>query len=295
MAKCKHCGKHGLFLKLTDGLCQNCYSTALMEKEQAEIKAKAEKDLAELNEKAERLKYQIADNEALYEKIKTEAKTDALKEAETERADILEKNRTLNLQIAASQEKLSASQEQETKLQKQVATVTRKLQRGRELVKAIQHVQDQYDSGARPSHIEGVLSETEDFLQPTVQLDPQCLDMRELRKWYRQNEKAIQDCLEKYKSRYTTKANIAIYRLMCIAMAAALQHILLNMRFGKLEEALASVAKMTDKYLQIAAVGIQIIAPTVKRFVGEIDYYYQESVKIEYEYYVKKELAKDEQ
>lgn len=109
MAKCKHCGKHGLFLKLTDGLCQNCYSTALMEKEQAEIKAKAEKDLAELNEKAERLKYQITDNEALYEKIKTEAKTDALKEAETERADILEKNRTLNLQIAASQEKLSAS------------------------------------------------------------------------------------------------------------------------------------------------------------------------------------------
>lgn len=295
MAKCKHCGKHGLFLKLTDGLCQNCYSTALMEKEQAEIKAKAEKDLAELNEKAERLKYQIADNEALYEKIKTEAKTDALKEAETERADILEKNRTLNLQIAASQEKLSASQEQETKLQKQVATVTRKLQRGRELVKAIQHVQDQYDSGARPSHIEGVLSETEDFLQPTVQLDPQCLDMRELRKWYRQNEKAIQDCLEKYKSRYTTKANIAIYRLMCIAMAAELQNILLNMRFGKLDDALASVAKMTDKYLQIAADGNQSIAPTVKRFVGEIDYYYQEAVKIEYEYYVKKERAKEEQ
>lgn len=295
MAKCKHCGKHGLFLKLTDGLCQNCYSTALMEKEQAEIKAKAEKDLAELNEKAERLKYQITDNEALYEKIKTEAKTDALKEAETERADILEKNRTLNLQIAASQEKLSASQEEETKLQKQVATVTRKLQRGRELVKAIQHVQDQYDSGARPSHIEGVLSETEDFLQPTVQLEPQCLDMWELRKRYRQNEKAIQDCLEKYKSRYTTKANIVIYRLMCIAMAAELQNILLHMRFGKLDDALASVAKMTDKYLQIAADGNQSIAPTVKRFIGEIDYYYQEAVKIEYEYYVKKERAKEEQ
>ena len=119
--------------------------------------------------------------------------------------------------------------------------------------------------------------------------------MWELRKRYRQNEKAIQDCLEKYKSRYTTKANIVIYRLMCIAMAAELQNILLHMRFGKLDDALASVAKMTDKYLQIAADGNQSIAPTVKRFIGEIDYYYQEAVKIEYEYYVKKERAKEEQ
>ena len=37
MAKCSHCGQSGFFLKLTDGLCPNCYSTALMEKEQAEI------------------------------------------------------------------------------------------------------------------------------------------------------------------------------------------------------------------------------------------------------------------
>ena len=113
------------------------------------------------------------------------------------------------------------------------------------------------------------------------------MDMWELRKRYRQNEKAIQDCLEKYKSRYTTKANIVIYRLMCIAMAAELQNILLHMRFGKLDDALASVAKMTDKYLQIAADGNQSIAPTVKRFIGEIDYYYQEAVKIEYEYYAR--------
>ena len=34
---------------------------------------------------------------------------------------------------------------------------------------------------------------------------------------------------------------------------------------------------------------------TVKKFIGELDYYFQEAVKIEYEYYVQKERAKEEQ
>jgi hypothetical protein len=67
------------------------------------------------------------------------------------------------------------------------------------------------------------------------------------------------------------------------------------MSYGKLEDCLSLVTKMTDKYLQIAIDGNQSIAPTVRRFIGEIDYYYQEAVKIEYEYYVKKERAKEEQ
>lgn len=80
MATCTHCGRSGFFLKLTDGLCDNCRSTALMEQEQAEIKAKAEKDLAELNEKSESLKAQLADQEALYQKLETQAREEALKD-----------------------------------------------------------------------------------------------------------------------------------------------------------------------------------------------------------------------
>ena len=295
MAKCKRCGKSGLFLKLTDGLCKNCCSIVLVEKEQAEIKAKAEEELAALKKQQDDLRQELADQNALYQKIESEAKAEAMKEAEAEQAVLLEQRHELNVQIAETQQKLSAAQEEEVKLEKQIATVSRKLQHGRELVKSIQHVVDQYDSGIRPVQTQALSEQAEAFLTPTVQLDPQCLDMRELRKRYRQNEKAIQECLDRYKSRYTTKANIAIYRLMCIAMAAELQNILISLRYGKLDDALAAVSKMTDKYLQIAAEGNQSIAPTVKRFIGEIDYFYQEAVKIEYEYYVKKERAKEEQ
>ena len=39
MAKCKRCGRKGFFLRLTDGLCDNCRSTVKMEEEQAKIQA----------------------------------------------------------------------------------------------------------------------------------------------------------------------------------------------------------------------------------------------------------------
>lgn len=132
-------------------------------------------------------------------------------------------------------------------------------------------------------------------MKPTVTLNLQCLDMRELRKRYRQNEKNIEKTLEKYKSRYTTKTNMTIYRLMVIALSAELQNVLHNISYGKLEDALQDIKTITQKYYDIATDGNQNIAPTMKKFIGEIDYYFQEAVKIEYEYYVQKERAREEQ
>ena len=123
-------------------------------------------------------------------------------------------------------------------------------------------------------------------MSPTVTLTLQCLDMKDLRKRYKENEKNIQATFEKYKDRYTTKANITIYRLMVIALSAELQNVLNNVGFGKLDDALNDIKTITNKYYVIAADGNQSIAPTVKKFIGELDYYFQEAVKIEYEYSV---------
>ena len=140
-----------------------------------------------------------------------------------------------------------------------------------------------------------MLQEADELMKPTVTLTLQCLDMRELRKRYKENEKNIQATFEKYKDRYTTKANITIYRLMVMALSAELQNVLNNISFGKLEDALNDIKAITTKYYAITADGNQSIAPTVKRFIGELDYFFQEAVKIEYEYYVQKERAKEEQ
>lgn len=82
---------------------------------------------------------------------------------------------------------------------------------------------------------------------------------------------------------------------MTIALKAELQNILYNLKYDKLEVSENSVKEMTSKYMAIAVDGNQSIAPTMKKFIGEIEYLFIEAVKIEYEYYVQKERIKEEQ
>lgn len=121
------------------------------------------------------------------------------------------------------------------------------------------------------------------------------MDIKELQKAYRENDKAINKVLDAYSVRYTTKSNQAIYQLMVIALRAELQNILYNLRYEKLDRAIDDVKQITAKYLKIAGAGNQSIAGTLTKFIGEIEYLFMSAVKIEYNYYVKKEQAKQEQ
>ena len=284
MAKCSRCGRKGFFLKLTNGLCDNCASTARMEEEQARI----QEDITKLKE-------ELADQTALYNKIKAEAVDAALVEAREKESVLLTELRQVKGDVDQATSHLQELTEKQEKAEKTTASAERKLLRCRELIKAIQHAGELFDLSADDSSVDKIISETEDLLSPTITLDLQCLSMRDLRKRYRQNEKNIQATFEKYKSRYTTKANITIYRLMVIALSAELQNVLHSISYGKLDDSLNSIKTITNKYYVIATDGNQNIAPTVKKFIGELDYYFQEAVRIEYEYYVQKERAREEQ
>lgn len=122
-----------------------------------------------------------------------------------------------------------------------------------------------------------------------------CMDVKDLRKAYRQNDKQLTELLDKYSSRYTTKANQAIYKLMVIALRAELQNILYNLKFDKLDKSIEDIKNVTQKYLKIAGEGNQSIAGTLTKFIGEIEYLFINAAKIEYNYYVKKEQARQEQ
>ena len=284
MAKCSRCGRKGLFLKLADGLCDNCTSTIRMEREQSELKGQIES-----------LSLELKDEEALYERIRSAAETSAKEEFQKEEADLIA--RVSKLRDESQQETviLDTLRAEQGKSEKSAASAVKKVQRSRELVKAIRHACDVFDTENRAGDIAAIIAETDVYLSPTVSLELHCLDMRDLRKRYKENEKNIQNTFEKYKDRYTTKANIAIYRLMVIALSAELQNILHDLSFGKLEDALKSVTDVTNKYYAIATEGNQSIAPTLKKFIGELDYFFQEAVKIEYEYYVQRERAREEQ
>lgn len=139
-----------------------------------------------------------------------------------------------------------------------------------------------------------LISEIES-LAPSVLLRLHSMDYPELRKASRANDKTINETLKRYEDRYTTKTNRAIYQLMVIALRAELQNILYTLKYSKLDEAIAKVKELSIKYLNIAQDGNRNISSTLVRFIGEIEPLFIDAVKIEYEYYVKREAARQEQ
>lgn len=187
---------------------------------------------------------------------------------------------------------------QEAKLIKNVKTQTNKLTKSKELVKAIDYALSSYfdyDPSQSSCRITPEQIAELEELSPSIILKLHCMDVKDLRKAYKENDKQISKVLEKYSARYTTKANQAIYKLMVIALRAELQNILYNLKYEKLDKSIDDVKQVTQKYLKIAGEGNQSIAGTLTKFIGEIEYLFINSVKIEYNYYVKREQAKAEQ
>ena len=196
------------------------------------------------------------------------------------------------------QDKIAELFSQESKLTKNIKTQTNKLARSKELVKAIEYTLSEY-LNYEPAQSAFKLTPDDisdlEEISPSVMLKLHCMDIKDLRKAYRENDKQINNILEKYASRYTTKANQAIYKLMVIALRAELQNILYNLKYEKLDKSIEDVKDVTQKYLKIAGDGNQSIAGTLTKFIGEIEYLFINAVKIEYNYYVKKEQARQEQ
>lgn len=211
--------------------------------------------------------------------------------------DIIAKNvqiENLTLSISEKTEKHDALvneiAESEEKIQKNEKTLLnqiRKVKNAKELFKALTYAYEH-------ENITIDLTDAES-LAPSVTSQLMCMTYQDLRKEFKDNEKNIKSVLESYESRYSTKANKTIYRLMVIALQAELQNILTSMKFDKLEKAVDQVKSLCNKFNAIVSDGNQQIAPTIKKFIGEIEYLFMNAVKIEYEYYVKKEREKAEQ
>lgn len=200
--------------------------------------------------------------------------------------------------ISKLRDEISNLESKFERLSKQTATQERKLQRSKELYQSVAYAIDNFTvkpfqySDCKLSTME---FEELDLIAPSITLKLHCMDVKSLRKAYRDTEKQINTILEQYAARYTTKANRSIYQLMVIALRAELQNILYELKYEKLDAAIDKVKVMTAKYLKIAGEGNQSIAGTLTKFIGEIEYLFINAVKIEYNYYVKREQAKQEQ
>lgn len=251
----------------------------------------AEEESTELithnEELIEHLEKKLENKEEEWDRIVSEAKAQADKEIVE-----LYENRTAILS------ELKEAKEETEKLQKKINTQVKKLAKAKELHSSVTYALETY--AGRDFMYEQIVFPKADFialeeLSPTVTLKLKSMDVKPLRTAYKDNAKIIDQVLKTYEKRYTTKANTSIYQLMVIALRAELQNLLYNLKYEKLETTVNDVKETTGKYLKLAAEGNQSIAPTLTKFIGEIEHLFINAVKIEYEYYVKKEQEKSEQ
>lgn len=288
MKTCKRCGRKGFFLHLNaQGLCPNCQSLTYYENQ----KNKLESEIKELQNT-------LSDQKKLYEDIKISAQSAGKQELQ-----MLWEQKQIELDL--STQKLADLGIKSSELEKQIEKANRSLNstisrstKIKNVYRSMEYALNTYstmDASEQGFEVPETIAVLDELLEPTVVLKLHSMDIRQLRKLYNQNSKQIEETLAKYQSRYTTKTNAAIYRLMVIALKAELQNVLFSLKYGKLEDAFSNIKLITAKYLKIATDGNQTIASTLTKFIGEIEYYFLEAVKIEYEYYVKKEQIKEEQ
>jgi len=177
--------------------------------------------------------------------------------------------------------------------QNELITLRRRIDRVKPLAKSIKYAEENWLNGNTSEAASQIASLDIETLLPEPELN--CLTMKLLRSRYKALRKQIVELCQANESRYTTKANSALYKLMVLAMESELENVLYKLQFGRLELGNDAVKHMTTKYYKIAADGNQNIAPTLKRFIGQIESLYLDVVATEYEYYVQRERAKEEQ
>jgi hypothetical protein len=285
VAKCKKCGKGGFFQKLNEkGLCSNCAINERLQIEESNLQAHIELLKGEISKiQLERQEVE-SDRQKIYNTIKRQAECAAV-------ASVQNQINALNAECSKLQAETDSIKAKHANVSEQFESLEKKYIKVKTLFESYQASNKQYLKNNETYLDDRFLIS----LSPTVELPLNCMNVKKLKALYNQNKKLIQDCLNRYDNRYTTKTNSALYKLMVIALEAELQNILYNINYGKLETATDAVKETTMKYLAIAIDGNQSIAPTMKKFIYEIEYLFLEAVKIEYEYYVQKERIKEEQ
>lgn len=236
----------------------------------------------EVNAEVEKLRLEKQD-----EVFKFSEKIENIKSEISKEAEKIERIENLNIEAE--------------KLDKKLVRETKKLNKIKPLYNSIQYIIEKYkEQDIFKENIEELIlkekfHDDEVDFDPTVKLKLHCMDIKELRKAFNENEKCINEVLKKYEGRYNTKANATIYKLMVIALKAEQQNILYNLKYSKLDKSIEDVKTTTQKYLDVAAEGNQSIFNTMVKFINEIEFLFIRAVEIEYEYYIKKEQQKEEQ
>lgn len=271
MARCTKCGRHGFFVKINkEGFCRGCEAELL------------EEQITRLKEDRSKIEAQRNDEKALL----AEAVARAEKKAEEKIAPLIQRYNDMQERCNSLEEKLEDEKKKDTSLSNRIAKLS-------SLASSVKYAVTKFPNELDQRQLDNLINDMEALVPPARDLN--CLTMKDLRAQYRKIEKQIKELYASYQQRYTTKANATLYKLMVLALSAELELIMKSLSFNKLDDAIARVTQLTARYYLIIADGNQSIAPTLIKFTGQIEYLYIEAVKLEYEYFIRRERAKEEQ
>ena len=268
-------------------------------KKQNGIKSDLENEILDLTQKKEQCQVdydQICNTkENMLFQMRQQAKADAEKELEDKLQEARNTLERLGADIELKEMLLADKNAEYEKSCKTVENNANKVEKLKNIYKSFQYAIKAYEEGSDSHLDEALIDMADETLSPIIEMKLNCMNVKQLKKRYNDMQRSIQEEFKRYEGRYNTKANIAIYKLMVIALEAELQNVLYSLKYGKLEDSVEAVKTITARYLTIAVDGNQNIAPTMKKFIGEIEYLFIETVKVEYEYYMQKERIKEEQ
>lgn len=197
-----------------------------------------------------------------------------------------------------AQEEYDEANEKLEKINNQIANSKKKIKQARLLAKNAYEVVDKYFRNSLPEeNIESIANLVDELesIYPEVSLHFNALDYQDLRKEFKENEKIIKEISQKYIERNTLKTYQAIYKLMILGLNAELQNIIYNLKYTNLDKCRNQVEEIINKYISIATEGNHMIEPSLLAFITEIKAPFLRAVEIEYQYYVKREKAREEQ
>lgn len=214
---------------------------------------------------------------------------------ESKKSDLEVSNNKLDETIQEKNNILNDLNESVNKQEKTLDNQKFKVQHLKKYAKEIQKAIDDFHMYEDATTLSQIDIEKYNELLPTIEIKLNCLNIAELRKEFKENDKKIKDLLKKYESRYKTKANQTIYKLMVIGLNAELQNALYNLKYDKESKSIDYIKETCNKYRSIASSGNQSIASTVNKFIIELEEYFIDAIHIEYQYYILKEKQKAEQ
>lgn len=278
MGKCLNCNRKGLFLKVNkNGLCSDCASLKIRLHEAEEVEWRAKNA-----------------NQLLADAI-AEARTTAHMQLEMRAQQLNMDIETLMPQLTSLQFRRDDLASQCEQAEKRLKTALTRIEKSKSIYQSMKYAMETFmNPYFRQENAVNMFSvDLQDILGETPEL--KCLSMKTLRSMYNKNQKKIYEVTSAYQAQYTTKTNATIYKLLVMALNAEMTLILTKLGYGKKDEAIEKVKHITASYYTIAAEGNQTIVNTLNKFIGQIESLYIESVNIEYEYYVQRERAKEEQ